>query len=84
MSQERCFYDRAKVTKTERGATLLSLLSTHKTHVVPGKPKVIIILDGRLGVLVGILAYYVRGRGFDSRTVQTFVCMNISVCMGSG
>jgi hypothetical protein len=22
--------------------------------------------------------------GFDSRTVQTFVCMNMSVCIGSG
>jgi hypothetical protein len=31
--------------------------------------------DGRCGVVVGILAYYARGRGFDSRTVQTFVCM---------
>jgi hypothetical protein len=28
------------------------------------------------------LAYY--GCGFDSRTVQTFVCMNMSVCIGSG
>jgi hypothetical protein len=40
--------------------------------------------DGRFGVVVGILAYYARGRGFDSRTVQTFVCMNMSVCIGSG
>jgi hypothetical protein len=32
--------------------------------------------------VVGILAYYARGRGFDSRTVQTFVCMNMSVCTG--
>jgi hypothetical protein len=31
------------------------------------------IVDGRCGVVVGILAYYARGRGFDSRTVQTFV-----------
>jgi hypothetical protein len=35
--------------------------------------------DGRCGVVVGILAYYARGRGFDSRTVQTFVCKNMSV-----
>jgi hypothetical protein len=28
---------------------------------------------GRCGVVVEILAYYARGRGFDSRTVQTFV-----------
>jgi hypothetical protein len=34
--------------------------------------------------LVGTLAYYARGRGFDSRTAQTFVCMNKSVCIGSG
>jgi hypothetical protein len=40
--------------------------------------------DGRLGVVVGILAYYVRGRGFDSRTMLIFVCMNISLCIGSG
>jgi hypothetical protein len=40
--------------------------------------------DGRFVVVVGILAYYARGRGFDSRTVQTFVCMNMSVCIGSG
>jgi hypothetical protein len=40
--------------------------------------------DGRCGVVVGILAYYARGRGFHSRTVQTFVCMNMSVCIGSG
>jgi hypothetical protein len=43
-----------------------------------------LIFDGRFGVLVGILAYYARGRGFDSRTVQTFVCMNMTVCIGSG
>jgi hypothetical protein len=41
-------------------------------------------LDGRFGVVVGILAYYERGRGFDSRTVQTFVCLNMSVCVGLG
>jgi hypothetical protein len=40
--------------------------------------------DGRLGVVVGILAYYPRGRGFDSRIVQIFGCMNMSVCIGSG
>jgi hypothetical protein len=36
-------------------------------------------IDGRFGVVVGILVYYARGRGFDSRTVQTIVCMNMSV-----
>jgi hypothetical protein len=41
-------------------------------------------IDGRWGVVVGILAYYARGRGFDSRTVQKFVCMSMSVCIGSG
>jgi hypothetical protein len=40
--------------------------------------------NGRRGVVVGILAYYARGRGFDSRTVQTVECMNMSVCIGSG
>jgi hypothetical protein len=30
--------------------------------------------DDRLGVVMGILAYYASGRGFDSRTVHTFVC----------
>jgi uncharacterized membrane protein len=37
---------------------------------------------GRFGVVVGIFAYYTRGRGVDSRTVQTFVCMNMSVGLG--
>jgi hypothetical protein len=46
--------------------------------------KVALTFDGRLGGVVGILAYYARGCGFDSRTVQTFVCMNMSVCVGSG
>jgi hypothetical protein len=41
-------------------------------------------IDGRCGVEVVILAYYARGCGFDSRTMQTFVCMNMSVCIGSG
>jgi hypothetical protein len=41
-------------------------------------------IDDRFGVVVGILTYYARGRGFDSRTVQTFVCMNMSVCIWSG
>jgi hypothetical protein len=38
--------------------------------------------------MVRLLAYCARGdlltRGFDSRTVQTFVCLNMSVCIGSG
>jgi hypothetical protein len=40
--------------------------------------------DGRCGIVVGILDYYARGRGFDSRTVQTFMCMNMPVCIESG
>jgi hypothetical protein len=32
----------------------------------------------------GPWAYCSRGRGFDLFTVQTFVCMNMSVCIGSG
>jgi hypothetical protein len=39
--------------------------------------------DGRCGVVVRILVYYARGRGFDFRTVQTFVNMNMSVYIGS-
>jgi hypothetical protein len=41
-------------------------------------------MDGRFGEMVGILAYYARGREFDSRTVLTFVCMNMSLCSGLG
>jgi hypothetical protein len=44
----------------------------------------IMFVDGRFGVVVEILAYYARGRRFYSRTVQTFVCINMSVCIGSG
>jgi hypothetical protein len=39
---------------------------------------------GRCGEVVGILAYYARDRGFDSRTVQIFVCMNMSCLLGLG
>jgi hypothetical protein len=38
----------------------------------------------RFGVVVGILAYYARGRRFDSLTVKTYVCMNMSVYIGFG
>jgi hypothetical protein len=38
----------------------------------------------RHGVVAGILVHNARGRGFDSRTVQIFVCMNMSVCIESG
>jgi hypothetical protein len=44
----------------------------------------LLTFDGRFSVEVGILTYYAKGRGFDSRPVQTFVCMNMSVCIGSG
>jgi hypothetical protein len=40
--------------------------------------------DDRFGGVVGILAYYAKGRGFHSRTVQKFVCVCVSVCIGSG
>jgi hypothetical protein len=33
-----------------------------------------------IGAMVRILAYC----GFDSRTVQTFMCINMSVCIRSG
>jgi hypothetical protein len=36
------------------------------------------VIDGRCGVVAGILAYHARGRVFDSRTVQTFVCIHMS------
>jgi hypothetical protein len=45
---------------------------------------VIIFIDGLCGVVVGNLGYYARGRWFDSHTVQTFVCMNMSVYIGLG
>jgi hypothetical protein len=44
----------------------------------------LLYFDCRCGVVVGILAYHARGRGFDSRTVQLLVRMNMSVCIGSG
>jgi hypothetical protein len=34
--------------------------------------------EGRFDVVVGILVYYARGRGFDFHTVETFVCMYCS------
>jgi hypothetical protein len=40
----------------------------------------LLLFDGRFGVVVGILAYYARGRKFDSRTVQTF-CVHENVCL---
>jgi hypothetical protein len=30
--------------------------------------------DGRFGLVVGVLAYWAKGRRFDPYTVQTFVC----------
>jgi hypothetical protein len=40
--------------------------------------------DDRFGAVSCILACYARGRGFDPRTVQTFMCMNMSICIESG
>jgi hypothetical protein len=51
-------------------------------YIINQSMSLIIVFDGRCGVVLGILAYYARGRGFDSRKVQTFVCMNMSVCIG--
>jgi hypothetical protein len=42
------------------------------------------VFDDQFGAVGCILAYYVRGRGFDPRTVQIFGCMNLSVCIGFG
>jgi hypothetical protein len=55
-------------------------------YVCCGRVLLILVLyyDGRCGVVVGILVYYAIDRGFDARTVQTFVCMNMSVYIGSG
>jgi hypothetical protein len=43
-----------------------------------------IVSDGRLGVVVRILANYAKGREFDSRTVPTFVSMDILFVLGLG
>jgi hypothetical protein len=45
---------------------------------------IILTLQYRFGVVGFILACYARGRWFDSRTVQTLLCLNLSVCIGSG
>jgi hypothetical protein len=37
----------------------------------------------RFSIVIGTLAYYVRGRGFDPRTVQTFDCINTSAWIAS-
>jgi hypothetical protein len=59
-------------------------LSIHRDRQREAPMLYSILSDGRFGVLVGILAYYAGGRVFVSRTVQTFVCMNMSVFIGSG
>jgi hypothetical protein len=41
--------------------------------------KITHIIDDRLNVVVGILAYYARGRGFDSRTVLHSIQKNMYV-----
>jgi hypothetical protein len=62
------------VEERERGYSFLLSPTPHRplTHRVVG----------RCSVVVGILAYYARGREFDSRTVQTFVCMNCLFGLG--
>jgi hypothetical protein len=42
---------------------------------------VTILFDDRFGTVVRRLAYYARGRGFGPCTVQTFGCINMSVCI---
>jgi hypothetical protein len=64
--------------------TKLNVISTYRRPTIPLYLEYNHYFDGILGVVVGILAYYARGRGCDFRTVQTFVCMNMSVCIGSG
>jgi hypothetical protein len=41
------------------------------------------IHGGNSDIVVCIIACYVKGRGFDSRTIRKFVCMNMSVCIES-
>jgi hypothetical protein len=45
---------------------------------------IIILVFYRFGAVDRVLGYCTRGRMFDTHTVQTSVCMNISVCIGSG
>jgi hypothetical protein len=76
-------------TKTPRRCHLFVVGRFSQTRVALGAYFLRVTIeppnDGRFGVVVGILAYYARGRGFNSRTVQTFVmCMSMSVCIGSG
>jgi hypothetical protein len=62
-----------------------SLFGIHSVHQMETFlfHALLVLIDGRFSV-VEILAYYAKVRGFDSRTVQTFVCMNMCVCIGSG
>jgi hypothetical protein len=57
------------------------ILPLERVHTEETQPGVIRSLTV-FGIVVGIHAYYARGRGFDSRTVQTFVCMHMFVCIG--
>jgi hypothetical protein len=60
-------YNEEKADKRISEFYLLYLLAyIHATHA---------LLDDRVGAVVRILAYYSKGCGFDSRTVQTFECM---------
>jgi hypothetical protein len=82
---ERAYIQKTTHTKTHANARSQPHSHAH-AHTLSKKDterRKAIILDGRCGVVVRILAYYARGRGFDSRTVQTFVCMNMSVCIRS-
>jgi hypothetical protein len=83
-----CYQGLAMVSCTEdkRFNILTTMCSIQQTLVVVIAHWFLVwTTNGRLiGAMVRILAYYARGRGFDSRTVQIFVCINMSVCIGSG
>jgi hypothetical protein len=61
--------------------TLVSVLQ--QCEAGTGHNKDLATLEDRFHA-VSILAYDARGRGFDLRTVLTFVCMNMSVGNRSG
>jgi hypothetical protein len=69
-----------------------SLCVIHKESLCPSSEdinRLILILlivhreDDQFGV-EGHIPAYSRGRRFDSRTVETFVCMKMSVCIRFG
>jgi hypothetical protein len=67
-----------KVLYTYLAANLFRIFSINP--MVNTKSILSINIRRSIGVMVRILGYCARGRGLDSRTVQTFVCMNI-ICL---